>query len=54
MKLWASGQIDAFLSLLLGFTADVHTLKKFCMLPIQAKSFRIYADNFHPGGLRKW
>ena len=20
----------------------------------QAKSFRIYAENFHPGGLRKW
>ena len=30
-KLWASGQSDAFLLLLLGFTADVHT---FCMLSI--------------------
>ena len=31
LKLWASGQSDAFLLLLLGFTADVHT---FCMLSI--------------------
>ena len=31
LKLWASGQRDAFLLLLLGFTADVHT---FCMLSI--------------------
>ena len=29
LKLWASGQSDSFLLLLLGFTADVHT---FCML----------------------
>ena len=28
LKLWASGQSDAFLLLLLGYTADVHT---FCM-----------------------
>ena len=28
---WATGQSDAFLLLLLGFTADVHT---FCMLSI--------------------
>ena len=31
LKLWASGQSDAFSLLLLGFTADVHT---FCMLSI--------------------
>ena len=31
LKLWASGQSDAFLLLLLGFTADVHT---FYMLSI--------------------
>ena len=33
LKLWASGESDAFLLLLLilGFTADVHT---FCMLSI--------------------
>ena len=31
LKLWASGQSDAFLLLVLGFTADVHT---FCMLSI--------------------
>ena len=31
LKLWASGQGDKFLLLLLGFTADVHT---FCMLSI--------------------
>ena len=31
LKLWASGQSDAFLLLLLGFTADVQT---FCMLSI--------------------
>ena len=31
LKLWASGQSDAFLLLRLGFTADVHT---FCMLSI--------------------
>ena len=31
LKLWASCQSDAFLLLLLGFTADVHT---FCMLSI--------------------
>ena len=31
LKLWASGQSDAFLLLLWGFTADVHT---FCMLSI--------------------
>ena len=31
LKLWASGQSDAFLLLLLGFTADVHS---FCMLSI--------------------
>ena len=31
LKLWTSGQSDAFLLLLLGFTADVHT---FCMLSI--------------------
>ena len=31
LKLWASGQSDALLLLLLGFTADVHT---FCMLSI--------------------
>ena len=29
LKLWASGQSDAFSLLLLGFTADVH---RFCML----------------------
>ena len=29
LKLWASGQSEAFLLLLLGFTVDVHT---FCML----------------------
>ena len=28
LKLWASGQSDAFLLLLLGFTADIRT---FCM-----------------------
>ena len=31
LKLWASGQSDAFLLLLLGFTADADT---FCMLSI--------------------
>ena len=31
LKLWASGQSDAFLLLFLGVTADVHT---FCMLSI--------------------
>ena len=31
LKLWASGESDVFLLLLLGFTADVHT---FCMLSI--------------------
>ena len=31
LKLWASGHSDAFLSLLLGFSADVLT---FCMLSI--------------------
>ena len=31
LKLWASGQSDDFLLLLLGLTADVHT---FCMLSI--------------------
>ena len=31
LKLWASGQSDAFLLILLGFTADVQTL---CMLSI--------------------
>ena len=31
LKLWASGESDAFLLLLLVFTADVHT---FCMLSI--------------------
>ena len=31
LKLWASGQSDAFLLLLLGFIADVHT---FCILSI--------------------
>ena len=31
LKLWASGLSDAFLLLLLGFTADVHT---FCMSSI--------------------
>ena len=31
LKLWASGQSDALLLLLLGFTADVHT---FYMLSI--------------------
>ena len=31
LKLWASGQSDAFLLLLLGFTADVH---RFCMLSV--------------------
>ena len=31
LKLWASGQSDAFLLLHLGFTADVHTI---CMLSI--------------------
>ena len=31
LKLWASGQSDTFLLLLLGVTADVHT---FCMLSI--------------------
>ena len=56
LKLWDSGQSDAFLLLLLGFTVDVHT---FCLLSVfsllrQAKSFRNYAENFHPGGLRKW
>ena len=35
-KLWASGQSDGFLLLLLGFTADVYS---FCML----SSFRIDA-----------
>ena len=51
LKLYASGQSDAFLLLLLGFTADVHVIH---LLLRQAKSFRIYAKNFHPGGLRKW
>ena len=50
LKLWASGQSDALVLLLLRFTADVHT---FCILR-QAKSFRIYVKNFHPGGLSKW
>lgn len=31
LKQWSSGQSDAFLLLLLGFTAGVHT---FCMLSI--------------------
>ena len=55
LKLWASGQSDAFLLLLLGFTADVHTiLHVIHLLQRQAKSFRIYVENFHPGGLGKW
>ena len=35
LKLWASGQSDAFLLLLLGFTADFHI---FCMLPSSVKT----------------
>ena len=55
LKLWASGLSDAFLLLLLGFTADVHTfLHVIHLLLRQAKSFRIYAENFHPVGLREW
>ena len=56
LKLWVSGQTDALLLLLLGFTADVHTyiLHVIHLLLRQAKSFRIYAENFHPGALRKW
>ena len=59
LQLWASGQSDTFLLLLLRFTAEVHTFcMLFCMFCMflfrQAKSFRIDAENFHPGGLRKW
>ena len=46
LKLWTSGQSDAFLLLLLGFT--------FHLLLRQAKSFLICTENFHLGGLRKW
>ena len=46
LELWAFGQLMHFLLLLLGFTADVHT---FCTSIFrQTKSFRIYAENFHP------
>ena len=55
LKLWDSGQSDAFLLLLLGFTAHVACCPSSVHLLLrQAKSFRIYAENFHPGGLRKW
>ena len=51
LKLWASGQSDAFSLLLLGFTVDVHT---FFMLSIfredKLNHFVFYAENFHPSG----
>ena len=55
LNLWASGQSDAFLLLLLEFTLECpHTLHVFHLPLREAKLFRIYAENFHPGGLRKW
>ena len=56
LKLWASGQSDQFLLLLLGLTANVHAyiLHVIHLLLRQPKSFRIYAENFNPGGLREW
>ena len=53
--LWLPVKVMHFLLILLEFTADVHTfLHVIHLLLRQAKSFRIYAENFHPGGLRKW
>ena len=49
LKLWASGQSDAVLLLLLRFTGDVHTfyfLHVIHLLLRQVKSFPIYAKNF--------
>ena len=55
LKLQASGQSDAFLLLLLGFTADFIHFACYPSSVRQAKSFRLfYAENFHPGGLCKW
>ena len=56
LKLWASGQSDAFLLLLLGFTADVHTfsmlykLNHFVFMP--KISIRVVCVNGkHPNNL---
>ena len=57
LKLWASGKSDAFLLHCTPFgiyTWCSYILHAVHLLLRQAKSFRIYAENFHPGGLRKW
>ena len=56
LKLWDSGQSGAFLLLLLGFIVDALTyILHVIHLPLrQAKSFRVYDENFHLGGLCKW
>ena len=54
LKLWASGQSDIFLLLLWDLQPMFILLHVTHLLLRQAKSFCIYAENFHPGGLRKW
>ena len=50
LKLWASGQSDAFLLVLLGFTAEVDKILHVIPLLLrQTELVRIYAETFHPG-----
>ena len=58
LKLWASGQSDAFLCMFITpfgiYSLCSYILHVIHLLLRQAKSFPIYAENFYPGGLRKW